>query len=92
MEEETDSDAESQAVVTVRWNTQSVLLPFGGHVIGRRPDCAVAIDDPSVSRVHARLEITRDVMRIEDLRSKNGTFVDGRRSPSRPSSSTAARS
>jgi DNA-binding winged helix-turn-helix (wHTH) protein len=78
VEEESDS-AESQAVVSVRWSTQSVLLPLGGHVIGRRPDCAVAIEDPSVSRVHARLEITRDVMRIEDLRSKNGTFVDGKR-------------
>lgn len=79
VEEETDSGAESQAVVTVRWNIQSVLLPLGAHVIGRRPDCAVAIDDPSVSRVHARLEITRDVMRIEDLHSKNGTFIEGRR-------------
>ncbi|MFL6248118.1 MAG: FHA domain-containing protein [Thermoanaerobaculia bacterium] len=78
VEEESDS-AETQAAVSVRWNTQSVLLPLGGHVIGRRPDCAVAIDDPSVSRVHAKLEITRDVMRIEDLRSKNGTFVDGKR-------------
>jgi DNA-binding winged helix-turn-helix (wHTH) protein len=78
VEEEADS-AESQAVVSVRWSMQSVLLPLGAHLIGRRPDCGVAIDDPSVSRVHARLEITRDVLRIEDLRSKNGTFVEGRR-------------
>ena len=57
----------------------SAFLPLGAHLIGRRPDCAVTIEDPSVSRVHARLEITRDVMRIEDLRSKNGTLVEGRR-------------
>jgi DNA-binding winged helix-turn-helix (wHTH) protein len=79
VEEEADSGTESQAVVSVRWNTQSVLLPLGAHLIGRRPDCGVAIDEPSVSRVHARLEITRDVLRIEDLRSKNGTFIDGKR-------------
>lgn len=80
VEEETETgSAESQAVVSVRWNVQSVLLPMGAHLIGRRPDCVVSIDDPSVSRVHARLEISRDVLRIEDLRSKNGTFVDGRR-------------
>lgn len=79
VEEETDSGAEPHPVVNVRWNGHSVLLPLGAHVIGRRPDCAVAIDDPSVSRVHARLEITRELMRVEDLRSKNGTFVDGRR-------------
>lgn len=78
-EEEADSGAESQAVVSVRWSGQSVLLPLGAHLIGRRPDCGVSIDDPSVSRVHARLEITRDLLRIEDLRSKNGTFVEGKR-------------
>lgn len=78
-EEEADSGTESQAVVSVRWNAQSVLLPLGAHLMGRRPDCGVSIDDPSVSRVHARLEITRDLLRIEDLRSKNGTFVEGRR-------------
>ncbi|HEU4886605.1 MAG TPA: FHA domain-containing protein [Thermoanaerobaculia bacterium] len=78
-EEAADSGAESQAVVSVRWSTYTVLLPLGAHVIGRRPDCAVAIDDPSVSRVHARLEITRDMLRIEDLHSKNGTFVEGKR-------------
>jgi DNA-binding winged helix-turn-helix (wHTH) protein len=70
---------DSPAVVSVRWNVQSVLLPLGAHLIGRRPDCAVAIEDPSVSRVHARLEIARDKLRIEDLRSKNGTFVEGKR-------------
>jgi DNA-binding winged helix-turn-helix (wHTH) protein len=69
----------SPGIVSVRWNVQSVLLPLGAHLIGRRPDCAVAIEDPSVSRVHARLEITRDELRIGDLRSKNGTFVDGKR-------------
>ena len=78
-EVEEEADPGSEPVVTVRWNIHSVLLPLGAHVIGRRPDCTVAIDDPSVSRVHARLEITRDAMRIEDLRSKNGTFVEGKR-------------
>jgi DNA-binding winged helix-turn-helix (wHTH) protein len=72
-------DAPPPAVVSVRWDDHDVLLPNGAHLIGRRPDCAVAIESPSVSRVHARLEISRDALRIEDLRSKNGTFVNGRR-------------
>jgi DNA-binding winged helix-turn-helix (wHTH) protein len=79
VEEEEVAGAESQALVSARWNLQTVLLPAGVHLIGRRPDCAVAIDDPSVSRVHAKLEVLRDAMRLEDLRSKNGTFVDRRR-------------
>lgn len=69
----------SQPVVSVRWEDHSVLLPPGSHLIGRRPDCAVAIDAPSVSRIHARIEIANEKLRIEDLHSKNGTFVDGRR-------------
>jgi DNA-binding winged helix-turn-helix (wHTH) protein len=71
--------AEARAVVAVRWLDRSVMLPEGGHLIGRRTDCAVRIDAPSVSRVHARLEVTRDALRLEDRRSKNGTFVSGRR-------------
>ena len=69
----------SPAIVSVRWNLQSVLLPLGAHLLGRRPDCAVSIEDPSVSRVHARLEISYTALRIEDLRSKNGTFIEGHR-------------
>jgi len=75
--EEEAADAPAPGVLSVRWDDRSVLLPYGAHLIGRRPDCAVVIDDPSVSRVHARVEITRDCMRIEDLHSKNGTHVSG---------------
>ena len=54
-------------------------LPPGEHLIGRRPDCAVMIDSPSVSRVHAKLHVQAGSLRIEDLGSKNGTFVAGTR-------------
>lgn len=66
--------AAASAVVEVRWGEQMVRLTEGTHLIGRRSDCAVTIDEPSVSRVHARLDVTRDGVRIQDLRSKNGTF------------------
>jgi two-component system cell cycle response regulator len=49
-------------------------------ILGRSPDATLIIDDPSVSRIHAR--ITRDARAhhfIEDLGSTNGTFVCGRR-------------
>jgi DNA-binding winged helix-turn-helix (wHTH) protein len=74
-----EEDVHAPAIVSVRWSDQTVLLPNGAHLIGRRPDCAVVIEAPSVSRVHARLEVSRELLRIEDLRSKNGTFVEGRR-------------
>jgi len=69
----------SPTVLQVRWHKRELTLPEGSHLIGRRPDCAITIEEPSVSRVHARLEVSRIGMVVEDLRSKNGTFVDGRR-------------
>jgi DNA-binding winged helix-turn-helix (wHTH) protein len=66
-------------VLLVRWEGHAATLAEGKHLIGRRHDCAVRIDAPSVSRVHALLQVLRTSMTIEDLRSKNGTFVAGRR-------------
>jgi putative peptide zinc metalloprotease protein len=44
-------------------------------VIGRSPGATLRLDDPSVSRTHAR--ITADDGRIEDAGSSHGTWVDG---------------
>ncbi|HYI08696.1 MAG TPA: FHA domain-containing protein [Thermoanaerobaculia bacterium] len=70
---------EAAPVLVVRWEGTSVSLPVGEHLIGRRPDCAVMIDSPSVSRVHAKLHVAPGSLRLEDLDSKNGTFVEGTR-------------
>lgn len=49
-------------------------------LIGRLPECAVVLDDDSVSRRHAELR-TDDIggLTVEDLGSTNGTFINGRR-------------
>ncbi|HEV8238029.1 MAG TPA: GAF domain-containing protein [Thermoanaerobaculia bacterium] len=47
------------------------------HVVGRDPDCAVRIDDDRASRRHAVLRPGRSGWRLVDLRSKNGTQLDG---------------
>ncbi len=44
--------------------------------IGRAPDNEIVIDDPAISRVHARLEQESGVWRIVDCESTNGTRVD----------------
>lgn len=44
--------------------------------IGRDPISDIAINDPEVSRQHARLTQTSDSYQIEDLESTNGTFVN----------------
>ena len=54
-------------------------MPAGESVIGRDRGCAVQIDADSVSRHHARLNVAGREVSIEDLGSKNGTWVAGER-------------
>jgi hypothetical protein len=54
-----------------------VVLTEEVAVIGRLPDCAVALSDAQVSRHHAEVRPGRDGHRIVDLGSTNGTIVNG---------------
>ncbi|HEX6277940.1 MAG TPA: ATP-binding protein [Polyangiaceae bacterium] len=47
--------------------------------LGRSPDSTIMIDDAEVSRHHARLVRSAAGFEIEDLGSRNGTFVNGAR-------------
>ena len=47
--------------------------------IGRSPECDLRIDEPGMSRVHARLLPTDDGLLLEDLGSANGCFLNGKR-------------
>lgn len=54
-------------------------LRSGENIIGRDPEAAVVIDTPDVSRQHARIFVNDDRVVIEDLGSKNGTFIGSER-------------
>lgn len=54
-----------------------IPLLTGGNVIGRAPDAAIQIDSPGISRHHARILVTHDGVTLEDLGSKNGSYVNG---------------
>jgi hypothetical protein len=62
----------------LRFLLQEIDLPQGETLIGRSPACHVSIEDPLVSRQHARLRIQADRATIEDLGSRNGLQVGGR--------------
>lgn len=47
--------------------------------IGRGRELDVVLRDPEVSRRHARFESQNGVVYVEDLHSRNGTFLNGRR-------------
>ena len=60
--------------------SESHPLPAAGRlVIGRSEEADIRIDDASVSRKHAVLELADGELRIEDLGSANGTKVGGRK-------------
>jgi len=54
------------------------VVESGVVTIGRLPDNAVIIDNPAVSGHHARVFREGDRVILEDLKSTNGTFVNGR--------------
>ena len=63
----------------VEWVNGRVTLDEGAHVLGRDPDTEIFLNFPGVSRRHALITISAGRAAIEDLGSKNGTFVGDRR-------------
>ena len=67
------------------WGDREVALHPGENVIGRDDAATLWIDDPLVSRRHARIVIDERGAVLEDLGSKNGTLLRGEkiRSPAK---------
>ena len=69
----------SPAAYRLNWGYREIALHAGENLLGRDEDAVVWIDDPEVSRRHARIVISESGATMEDLGSKNGTFVRGER-------------
>lgn len=61
------------------WAGGSAMLREGEHLLGRDSAAAVFLDSPGVSRRHARMRVADGHVTFEDLGSKNGSSVGGRR-------------
>ena len=61
----------------LRFLLQEFDLARGVTLIGRSLDCHVTIEDPLVSRQHARIIIDEDKATLEDLGSRNGVKLNG---------------
>lgn len=59
----------------VLWGERSFPLSEGENVLGRDEGLAVTLDWPGVSRRHARIVVSGSGAVLEDLGSKNGTFL-----------------
>ena len=62
----------------LRFHLQEVDLSGDEVVVGRGSSCHMTIDDPMLSRRHMRIDLSADEPTIEDLRSRNGTQLNGR--------------
>lgn len=63
----------------LRYMQHDLELAEGEFVVGRNASCQLSLDDPLVSRRHARLMIQPNAVLIEDLQSRNGVLVNGQR-------------
>jgi pSer/pThr/pTyr-binding forkhead associated (FHA) protein len=55
---------------------QTFQIPRGKFILGREADCHLVLDSNSASRHHCVLLLDEYTLRIRDLASKNGTFVN----------------
>jgi len=60
------------------WGQKIIEIGEGEHTLGRGLDCQLRIDASGVSRNHARIAVAAATT-IVDLGSKNGTWVNGKR-------------
>ena len=51
----------------------------GPVVLGRSEECGIIVQDRRASRQHSKINVGPQGILIEDLGSRNGTFVNGRR-------------
>ncbi|MDB4955105.1 MAG: hypothetical protein JWO36_2674 [Myxococcales bacterium] len=64
--------------VYIEYLGDSIELPLGETVVGRDVGCALRFNDPSVSRRHLRFIRREGEVFLEDLKSSNGTLLNGR--------------
>ena len=61
------------------WGAHEIPLADGENLVGRALDASARVESATVSRWHARIVLAAAGATIEDLGSKNGTYLNGRR-------------
>ncbi len=64
-------------VTLTNGTVEAFALKEGVQFVGREPPCDIILSDSSISRRHARITVEAGQVTLEDLGSKNATFVDG---------------
>jgi DNA-binding winged helix-turn-helix (wHTH) protein len=74
-EESAGSSVDSTPVCWLLKDRRRLHLALGENVLGREPDGGISLDSHTVSRRHARILVSERGAILEDLESKNGTFL-----------------
>ena len=61
------------------WGTMLVPLAYGANLIGRAPGALISVASTDVSRRHAEIVVSDEGVSLEDLGSRHGTLVAGKR-------------
>lgn len=78
---DSDGDLRDESDTPLGWligSTAEIALHEGEHVLGREGEGTVPLRSSTVSRRHARLSLDGTRAMLEDLGSKNGTYVNDR--------------
>jgi DNA-binding winged helix-turn-helix (wHTH) protein len=77
--EEAGRHGSPRAHLRLVYQGREVPLRPGENVLGRCDEAVAWIDSPSVSRRHARIVVSGHEATLEDLGSRNGTYLGGRK-------------
>lgn len=70
---------ENTSGLALRHRGRVIPLSDGTHMVGRGSDCSIRIPSVTVSRHHLILEVHGETVRVTDLGSRNGTWVNRER-------------
>lgn len=74
-----DTDVPAGTRAYLVFENRKWMLLEGANIIGRAPDATIHCDVSGVSRHHARIVVGKDGVTLEDLGSKNGTYLQEQR-------------
>ncbi len=78
--EHTPKDVDAMRMVfTESDQKRDFTLPAEVFIVGRQKQCGLSIRDLSISKEHCECQLVGDVLKIRDLGSRNGTWVNGER-------------
>ena len=72
-----DVRSDGLSIIRLRAGRREFTLLDGENIVGRDTEAAIRLNAPGISRRHARIHVSGTHVTIEDLGSKNGTYVQG---------------